>query len=252
MKRILSFLITLLLLIVLYQQLTSSVYAAISCSPTVLVDPANNTLVIFSAASEPEGTAFRINLSKPELAVTSAVQNNSVTFNLGSLPKGTYEFALYRVSKGDSLECRPGTDGRPPSFKTFNVLQIPSPTPVPPPLPLNCVEGLDAQDKPTTDKKLMVKCTKIDTAFGAFDIEPAGFIKSIFTILLGFAGAVAVLLIIISGYRLMTSQGNPEKVQEAREQLTSAVVGLLFIIFSVAILQIIGVDILKLPGFRPQ
>jgi hypothetical protein len=47
----------------------------------------------------------------------------------------------------------------------------------------------------------------------------------------------------------MTSQGNPEKVQAAREQLTSAIVGLLFIIFSLAILTIIGVDILKLPGF---
>lgn len=87
------------------------------------------------------------------------------------------------------------------------------------------------------------------TAFGNISTDPAGFIKSVFTILLSLAGGVALLLIMFSGYRLMTSQGNPERVQAAREQLTSAVVGLLFIIFSVAILQIIGVDILKIPGF---
>ncbi len=48
----------------------------------------------------------------------------------------------------------------------------------------------------------------------------------------------------------MASSGNPEKVQAAREQLTSAVVGLLFIIFSITILQVIGVDILHIPGLN--
>lgn len=87
------------------------------------------------------------------------------------------------------------------------------------------------------------------TAFGNISTDPAGFIRSIFTILLSLAGGIALLLIIVSGYRLMTSQGNPERVQGAREQLTSAIVGLLFIIFSLSILTIIGVDILRIPGF---
>jgi hypothetical protein len=47
----------------------------------------------------------------------------------------------------------------------------------------------------------------------------------------------------------MISQGNPEQVKGAREQLTAAIIGLLFIIFSLVILQIIGVNILKIPGF---
>ena len=47
----------------------------------------------------------------------------------------------------------------------------------------------------------------------------------------------------------MTSQGNPEAVKAATEQLTSAIIGLLFIILSFVILEIIGVDILKIPGF---
>jgi len=92
-------------------------------------------------------------------------------------------------------------------------------------------------------------CPTINTAIGPIDTDPAGFIKSVFGLLLGVAGGIAVVLIIISGYRLMASQGNPEQVQGAREMLTSAIVGLLFIIFSFVILQIIGVSILQIPGF---
>lgn len=86
------------------------------------------------------------------------------------------------------------------------------------------------------------------TAFGDILIKPADFVTRIFGILLSLAGGIALILIMISGYRLMASGGNPEKVQAAREQLTSAIIGLLFIIFSLSILQIIGVDILKIPG----
>jgi hypothetical protein len=66
---------------------------------------------------------------------------------------------------------------------------------------------------------------------------------------LSLSGGIVVLLIIASGYRLMTSQGDPEKVKGAREQLTAAIVGLLFIIFSLVILQAITVDIFHIPGF---
>ncbi len=92
-------------------------------------------------------------------------------------------------------------------------------------------------------------CLSVDTALGNISTQPTQFVNSLFRILLGFAGGVAVLLIIAAGYEMMTSQGNPEKVKGARERLTAAIVGLVFIIFSVAILQIIGVDILQIPGF---
>ena len=95
------------------------------------------------------------------------------------------------------------------------------------------------------------KCLSIPTGLGIdISVDPAGFIKSVFGIILSLAGGIALILIIVSGYKLMASQGNPEAVQGAREQLASAVVGLLFIIFSLVILQIIGVDILHIPGFR--
>lgn len=88
----------------------------------------------------------------------------------------------------------------------------------------------------------------IQTALGCIATSPAGLVSSLLRILLGIAGAVAVLLIIYSGYRMMTSAGNPEVLQGARETLTSAIVGLLFIIFSLVLLEVIGVDILRIPG----
>jgi len=90
-----------------------------------------------------------------------------------------------------------------------------------------------------------------DTAFGPISTNAEGVAKALFGVVLGISGGIAILLIILSGYRLMVSRGNPEQVQQAREQFTAAIVGLMFIIFSLVILQSIGFDILQLPGFRP-
>lgn len=91
-------------------------------------------------------------------------------------------------------------------------------------------------------------CTSYPSAIGNIDTSPAGFVKAAFSLILGLAGGIAVLLIIIAGYQFMVSQGNPERIQAARERLISAIVGLLFIILSIVILQVIGVDLLAIPG----
>lgn len=93
------------------------------------------------------------------------------------------------------------------------------------------------------------KCISVSTAIGEISTEPQGFVKSIYSIVLGLAGGIALVLIILAGYRYLTSAGNPEAVKAANEQLVSAIVGLMFIILSFVILQVIGVDILQIPGF---
>ncbi len=52
--------------------------------------------------------------------------------------------------------------------------------------------------------------------------------------------ASAVLLLAYGGYMLMASKGNPDKLQEARGIITNAIIGLLVILLSVAILLIIS------------
>lgn len=114
----------------------------------------------------------------------------------------------------------------------------PSPTPTPTPPPPPCLSD-----------NLKNGCTEITSAFGRINTDPGGFIQKLFAILLSLSGGIALLLIIRSGYQLMTSRGNAEQVKEAQDRITSAIVGLLFIIFSLVILEIIGVDLLSLPGF---
>jgi len=91
--------------------------------------------------------------------------------------------------------------------------------------------------------------TQIKTALGCLPVQPKPFIEALMKFIAGAAGGIALLLIISGGFQIMTSQGNPESLKKGQEQLTSALIGLLFIIFSVLLLQIIGADILNIPGF---
>lgn len=90
----------------------------------------------------------------------------------------------------------------------------------------------------------------ISTAIGCIHTKPAELVKDIMTFLLGSGGGVAFLMMVFGAFQMMTSSGNPETLNAGRSRLTSAVIGLLFIIFAVLFLQIIGVDILNLPGFE--
>lgn len=109
-------------------------------------------------------------------------------------------------------------------------------------VPLPCKKSFNVRNP--------LECKEIDTAFGPIALDPIGFMTRIFSIVLSFAGLGALLLIIYSGYRLMISRGNKEAIQGARETLTAAILGLIFIIFSLVILSVIAGDILKIPGFN--
>jgi hypothetical protein len=89
-----------------------------------------------------------------------------------------------------------------------------------------------------------------DTAIGSFDVtNPMSVMMRIFSIVLSLGAAGATIVIIVAGYKLVTSRGDKEKIQGARETITSAIVGLLFIVFSLVILSIVAGNILKIPGF---
>lgn len=94
------------------------------------------------------------------------------------------------------------------------------------------------------------ECLEIDTAIGSIPTNPIAFIERLFSIVLSLAGVGALGLLIYGGYNYMVSQGDPEKIKSARETITSAIIGLLFIIFSLVILQVIAGDILNIPGFN--
>lgn len=89
------------------------------------------------------------------------------------------------------------------------------------------------------------------TAIGCIPTNPTALIKGLLKIAAGIGGGIALLLMIFGSFQMITSGGNPDNIKKGQEQFTSAIIGLLFIIFSVLLLQVVGVDILSLPGFNP-
>ena len=87
------------------------------------------------------------------------------------------------------------------------------------------------------------------TAIGCLPTDSGVFITTLLSIGSGIAGGIAFLLIIIGGFQIITSAGNPERLNEGKEVVVSAIVGLLFVVFSVFLLRLIGFDILRIPGF---
>lgn len=87
------------------------------------------------------------------------------------------------------------------------------------------------------------------TAIGCIPTDPGAFIKKFVTFGAGLAGGIAFLLILFGGFQVMTSTGNPEKLNAGKELVVSAIAGLLLVIFSIFLLKIIGYNILGIPGF---
>lgn len=72
--------------------------------------------------------------------------------------------------------------------------------------------------------------------------------ENIFKLAVGFAGLVALGCIIYAAFLMQTASNDPEKIKKSQDLITSCIMGLMLIIFSIFILRVIGVDILRLPG----
>ncbi len=91
-------------------------------------------------------------------------------------------------------------------------------------------------------KKLQnIISTGLLATIGGVDIdvpigEKWGSIEDVFTdatslinILIGLGSAVAVTMIIVGGYTLIFSAGNPDKIEQGSKTLTGAVIGLIIV-----------------------
>lgn len=69
--------------------------------------------------------------------------------------------------------------------------------------------------------------------------DPRDTAASIINVIFGFLGLLAVSLILYAGYIWMTSQGNPEKIEKAKDILKNTAIGLLIILSAYAIVLFI-------------
>lgn len=97
------------------------------------------------------------------------------------------------------------------------------------------------------EQKLLIEYPKI----GDIDINKEGttlpeIIKYIYLFSLGIIGLVAFVSIIIGAVQYITSAGNDSKMGEAKDRITSALLGILILLSSVLILRTINPDLTNL------
>jgi hypothetical protein len=93
----------------------------------------------------------------------------------------------------------------------------------------------------------------VQTDLGCVPSSPTSLVNTLFKLALGLAGGIAILFVILGGFKIATSQGDPDALAEGKDTITHAIIGLVFILMATFILGIIGIDILgiSLPAFRP-
>jgi hypothetical protein len=65
-------------------------------------------------------------------------------------------------------------------------------------------------------------------------------LKNVVTAAIVFSGAVALILVILSGIKFVTSKGDQKQVDTAKRTLTYSILGLIIILLSFFIIQFIG------------
>lgn len=96
-------------------------------------------------------------------------------------------------------------------------------------------------------RSFLVKAASEDKIATISDLEVM--IQNVIGYVLGFAGVVLFVMLIIGGFKFITSGGDPKAVEGARKTLTSAIFGLIIILISYLILvfisKITGVDVIN-------
>ena len=115
-----------------------------------------------------------------------------------------------------------------------------------------CPTGYSCENKPgigvgcVASSSSCTNSSDVFTALGCIPTDPAELVKWILGWSIAMGGGIAFLLSLWGGVTIILAGGNPEKMNEGKEIITSAVSGLLFILFSVFLLRLIGVNILEI------
>ncbi len=80
------------------------------------------------------------------------------------------------------------------------------------------------------------------------DREPVEIIVEIINVLLYFLGSIVIVLILWAGFKWMTSAGNADAIKKSRETILNAVIGLIIIFASYAILNFVFDNLVDISG----
>lgn len=74
-------------------------------------------------------------------------------------------------------------------------------------------------------------------------------IQKIYLLSLGLGAIVALLMVVLAGYRYMTAGGNATQVESAKDSLGSAFIGLIIIFVAFILLSLINPDLVRFKNF---
>lgn len=94
----------------------------------------------------------------------------------------------------------------------------------------------------------MIGCIKTDLGFT--EQEAASSVtQTLLNIIFGIVGGVAFLYLIYGSFIILTSQSNPERLNYGKRLVFGAIIGVVFTLASVFIVNFIASGILRIPGF---
>ncbi len=121
-----------------------------------------------------------------------------------------------------------------------------------PPYSVSKACGVDSSNasNPSSNASLCVSCLRknignqsfqyIYTDFGCVNTTPSGLINFIYVLAIVISSMLAFLTLLIGGFLIMTSSGDPDKVNRGKTLVRNAIIGLIVIILAVVILGLIG------------
>ena len=71
------------------------------------------------------------------------------------------------------------------------------------------------------------------------DVTPGGAISNVIRLILALLGVVALLIIIIGGFKWMTSGGDSEKIAAAKKLMAAGILGMIIVLFAYIIQQFV-------------
>jgi len=133
----------------------------------------------------------------------------------------------------------------------------PTELPLPDPYADNCrslrVEPTTNQ-APTTIPGRQYTAIGCITSTGGFENNKgtgaSSFTQALFDLIVfKMIGGIALLYLMYGAFLILTSQSDPEKLNHGKRVLYGAVIGVVFVLSSVLLVNIIGSNILRIPGF---
>lgn len=94
----------------------------------------------------------------------------------------------------------------------------------------------------------MLGCITSGTGVGFKEGAPS-FVQAMLNVIFTLSGGLAFLYLMYGGFTILTSQADPEKLNYGRRLIVGSIVGLIFTIGSVFLVNLIGSGILHIPGF---